>query len=346
MFRRSEANTLASPGPDTLAGDLDVRGLVVEVRRSGVWRPAVRDVSFHVSRGERVAIIGESGSGKSLTAMSIARLLPDGVRIADGEILFGGVDMVTADNETLRSIRGQHIGYVFQNPMSSMDPLMRVSSQAKESLLAHGIGTSSSRQKQIVELLERVGIRDAAQRSSEHPHQFSGGMRQRVMIAAALAAGPSLLVADEPTTALDVTVQARVLDLMRELSTENQLSLLMITHDLAVASQIADRMVVMYAGRVVETVATAEVTTKPHHPYSKALLALVPDMDAPATMPVPIPGHAVPGWMAGDACPFVDRCAFAQDICRTTPYTLSELAPDHRSACVIDPQDRVKVDIP
>ncbi|MCU1571123.1 MAG: peptide transporter ATPase [Naasia sp.] len=322
-------------------GELDVRGLVVEVRRSGTWVPAVRDVSFRVGRGERVALIGESGSGKSLTAMAIARLLPDGARIADGAVHLDGVDLTRADEATLRAIRGRRIGYIFQNPMASMDPLVRVGIQAEEALLAHGLGDATARRERVVQLLERVGIRDAATRARDFPHQFSGGMRQRAMIAAALAASPSLLIADEPTTALDVTVQARVLDLVRELSTESGLSVLMITHDLAVASQLADRLVVMYAGRVLETVDVKIAVGRPHHPYTQALLQLVPDMRSPAALPEPIPGAAVPPWQAGDGCPFASRCRFAVPECRETPYTMRDVGAGHGSACIRELAARV-----
>jgi peptide/nickel transport system ATP-binding protein len=315
---------------------LEIAHLTVEVRRASGWQTAVRDVSFTVDRGERVALVGESGSGKSLTALSIVGLLPRGARIADGAILLDGTDLVTADERVLRGIRGKTIGYVFQNPMASLDPLVRIGAQVQETLRAHGRGDRESRARTVAQVLDRVGIRDAEVRMNNFPHQFSGGMQQRAMIAGALAADPSVLIADEPTTALDVTVQARVLTLLKTLSEESHLSLLMITHDLAVASQIAERAIVMYAGRVLEDAPMGTVVDRPHHPYTEALLALVPDLASAVELPLPIPGNPIPGWEAGAACPFAPRCAHARDVCATTPWTLGPVEPDHLSACIRD----------
>lgn len=319
---------------------LEVRHLSVEVRRESGWRQAVRDVSFTVGIGERVALVGESGSGKSLTALSIARLLPQGARITEGEMELDGTDLVTADKKTLREIRGKTIGFVFQNPMTSLDPLVRVGSQVKEALRAHHIGDRGSRDSLTVQLLERTGIHDADTRVHNYPHQFSGGMQQRAMIAGALAADPSLLIADEPTTALDVTVQARVLNLLKSLSEERSLSLLMITHDLAVASQIAERVIVMYAGRVLEDASVRTIVERPHHPYTEALLSLVPDLRNAVDLPAPIPGNPIPGWDAGPGCPFATRCPFALETCSTTPWSLRTVAPGHLSACIRDQASR------
>jgi oligopeptide/dipeptide ABC transporter ATP-binding protein len=300
-------------------------------------------VSFRVESGERVALVGESGSGKSLTALSIAGLLPPGARIAEGEILLDGTDLVTADQKTLRRLRGRTIGFVFQNPMTSLDPLVRVGSQVKEALRAHGIGDNSSRDARAVQMLERTGIHDAETRMRNFPHQFSGGMQQRAMIAGALAADPSLLIADEPTTALDVTVQARVLALLKSLSEERSLSLLMITHDLAVASQIAERVIVMYAGRILEDAPVRTIVERPHHPYTEALLALVPDLRNAVDLPAPIPGNPIPGWDAGPGCPFATRCPFVLDECSTTPWALRPVALHHLSACIRERSARAEV---
>ncbi len=319
---------------------LEVRHLSVEVLRGLRWHNAVRDVSFTVESGERVALVGESGSGKSLTALSIARLLPRGARISDGEILLDGVDLTTADNKALGEIRGKVIGFVFQNPMTSLDPLVRVGSQVKEALGAHHIGDRRSRDSRAVQMLERTGIHDATARMENFPHQFSGGMQQRAMIAGALAADPSLLIADEPTTALDVTVQARVLALLKSLSEERSLSLLMVTHDLAVASQIAERVIVLYAGRVLEDAPVRTIVEHPHHPYTEALLALVPDLHNAVDLPAPIPGNPVPAWDAGLGCPFATRCPYAVDECSTTPWSLRPVAPGHLSACIRDQASR------
>ena len=247
---------------------------------------------------------------------------------------------MTADKKVLRQIRGRTIGFVFQNPMTSLDPLVRVGSQVKEALLAHHVGDRASRDVRAVQMLERTGIRDAQTRMLNYPHQFSGGMQQRAMIAGALAADPSLLIADEPTTALDVTVQARVLALLKSLSEERALSLLMITHDLAVASQIAERVIVMYAGRILEDAPVRTIVERPHHPYTQALLALVPDLHNAVDLPAPIPGNPIPGWDAGSGCPFATRCRYAQEVCSTTPWTLLPVAPHHLSACIREQASR------
>src|SRR5579863_2848320 len=319
---------------------LEVAHLTVEVHRETGWREAVRDVSFTVESGERVALVGESGSGKSLTALSIAGLLSRGARVTSGEILLDGTDLLTAGEKALRHIRGKTIGFVFQNPMTSLDPIVRVGSQVKETLQAHQVGDRGSRDVRVVEVLERMGIRDAETRMHNYPHQFSGGMQQRAMIAGALAADPVILIADEPTTALDVTVQARVLALLKSLSEERSLSLLMITHDLAVASQIADRAIVMYAGRVLEDASLRTMVEHPHHPYTEALLALVPDLNNAVDLPAPIPGIPTPGWDAGSGCPFATRCVFAERECSTTPWSLRSVSPGHLSACIRDPASR------
>jgi oligopeptide/dipeptide ABC transporter ATP-binding protein len=313
---------------------------MIEVRRAGEWRTAVRDVSFRLGPGERVAVVGESGSGKSLTALSLVGLLPPGARVSDGAVELDGVDLLRADAATLRSVRGQDVGFVFQNPMSSLDPVVRVGTQIGESLRAHGLGDRVARVERAVDLLTRVGVPDAGRRVRDFPHQFSGGMRQRVLIAAALAAGPSVLIADEPTTALDVTVQAQILSLIRSLSVEFHLSLLMITHDLAVARPIADRVIVMYAGRVLEDSPVARLIEAPDHPYAGALLDLVTELDGPIELPAAIPGFPIPGWEAGPGCPFAGRCPHHEERCLTTPWDLHTVGPDHLSACVIPREQR------
>ncbi len=320
------------------AAGLEVRELSVEVRRPEGWRHAVRDVSFAIADGERVALVGESGSGKSLTAMSLGALLPTGARVASGHLRFDGHDLRSAD---VAALRGRDIAFVFQNPMASLDPLIRVGAQIEETLEAHAIGDRRSRRRRSVELLERVGIRDAERRARDFPHQFSGGMRQRVMIAAALAGGPRLLVADEPTTALDVTVQAQILTLLRSLSDELGLSLLLITHDLAVARSVTERAIVMYAGRVLETAPMATLLERPHHPYTDALLRLAPDLEGPPELPDPIPGRPIPAWEAGDGCPFAGRCPYEQPRSRDLPWGLRPVGATHQSACVVPPADRI-----
>jgi oligopeptide/dipeptide ABC transporter ATP-binding protein len=318
----------------TPRSSLAVEGLTIEVKRPEGWLPAVRDVSFELAAGERIALVGESGSGKSLTALSLGGLLPQGARVRSGRIAFGVQDLL-GGRVDMQTVRGRSIAFVFQNPTSALDPLVRIGAQIEESMEAHGIGTRRSRRARAIELLELVGVHDAARRVRDFPHQFSGGMQQRVVIASALAANPRVLVADEPTTALDVTVQARILSLLRTLSDDLNLSLLLVTHDLAVARQIAESVIVMYAGRVLETAPTETIVSEPDHPYTEALIGLVPDIEEAADLPAPIPGRPVPAWEAGDACPFVGRCPYEQQRSRELPWALRTVGPNHRSACVI-----------
>jgi len=319
---------------------LAVHGLTIEVQRPEGHLPAVRDVSFELGAGECVALVGESGSGKSLTALSLGGLLPPGARVRSGKIEFEGNDLLVPGVD-MRAVRGRSIAFVFQNPMSSLDPLVRVGRQIEETMEAHRIGNARSRRARAIELLELVDVHNPSRRVRDFPHQFSGGMRQRVMIASALAANPKILVADEPTTALDVTVQAQILSLLRSLSDEFDLSVLLITHDLAVARQIAGRVIVMYAGRVLEVAATQTLVTKPDHPYTEALIALVPDIEDGAELPAPIPGTPMPAWQAGDACPFVGRCPYEEPQSRETPWRLTAISPGHLSACAVPrPQRR------
>lgn len=321
---------------------LQLHRVTIEVRRQGAWLPAVREASFTIGRGERVALVGESGSGKSLTAMSVGRLLPEGARIRSGRILFRELDLSELSAEDMRAIRGQHIGFIFQNPTAALDPTMTVGRQIAEALEAHGIGTPVSRSKRSIELLTRVGIPDASHRADDHPHEFSGGMHQRVMVASALAAEPNLLIADEPTSALDVTIQAQILELLHRLSMEMHLAILFITHDLAVAQTISERVIVMYAGRILENGPSQLLLKRPHHPYTQALLALAPRSESERGLLSPIPGMPASAWQVGDGCPFAPRCDFAEDRCSSTPWSLSAADDDedHRSACIIPPEMR------
>lgn len=251
---------------------LVVENLSIAFRQDGASRPAVRGVSFAVGRGETVALVGESGSGKSVTALSTVGLLPDSAEVS-GSIRYGATQMVGAAESTLRAIRGNDISFIFQEPMTSLNPLHTIERQLGESLALHQGLTGTNARARIVELLGKVGIRDAESRLSAYPHQLSGGQRQRVMIAMALANGPELLIADEPTTALDVTIQAQILDLLAELKAREKLSLLFITHDLGIVRRIADRVCVMKDGEIVEQGPAAEVFANPQHPYTRKLLA-------------------------------------------------------------------------
>ena len=265
---------------------LDVKNLAVSFRQDGEVTEAVKGVSFHINKGETVAIVGESGSGKSVSALSTVQLLPDSATVT-GQISYDGRDLANATQSELRAVRGNDISFIFQEPMTSLNPLHTLEKQIAESLLLHqGLDGSAARAK-VIELLDKVGIRDPESRLSSYPHQLSGGQRQRVMIAMALANGPELLIADEPTTALDVTIQAQILDLLAELKQTEGMSLLFITHDLGVVRKIADRVYVMEKGVVVEDGPTEQIFTNPSHPYTRSLLA------AEATgSPAPVPSGA------------------------------------------------------
>ena len=255
---------------------LDVRNLTVTFADSQV-APAVNDVSFQLASGETLALVGESGSGKSVTAFSILRLLQPPGRITAGRVLFEGRDLLTLPEREMRTVRGARIALIFQEPMTALNPVMRIGDQIAEALTVHGSSRTAARAR-TVKLLEAVKIPDAQRRERDYPHQLSGGMRQRVMIAIALACRPSLIIADEPTTALDVTIQAQVLDLLRELKTQFNLALLLITHDFGVVAEMADRVAVMHRGTLVETGSVRQILRSPEHEYTRTLLSAVPGM--------------------------------------------------------------------
>ena len=303
---------------------------------------AVDGVSFNVRPGERVGVVGESGCGKSVTALSIMRLLPKPAgEQAGGSILFEDEDLLSLPESHMRRVRGGKIGMIFQDPMTCLNPTMTVGKQIAESLHIHLKLPPAKARQRAISLLEQVGIPAAAERLNSYPHQFSGGMRQRVVIAIALACNPKLLIADEPTTALDVTVQAQILELISAVCKEFGTAVIMITHDLGVVAGMTDRVVVMYAGRVVETAPTDEVFANPRHPYTLGLLASIPRLDeerpeqlktiegAPPDLLKPPPG-----------CPFMPRCAFARSICRTMPpLEVTAGNSQHLMACWVDVTD-------
>jgi ABC-type dipeptide/oligopeptide/nickel transport system ATPase component len=257
---------------------LDVQGLTVAFAGSPAPVTAVDNVSFHIERGETLGLVGESGSGKSVTAFAILRLLPTAGRIASGRVLFEGRDLLALSEREMREVRGARISLIFQEPMTALNPVMRVGDQIAEALTVHGLARRDEARHRAIELLDAVRIPDAARRVRDYPHQLSGGMRQRVMIAIALACRPPLIIADEPTTALDVTIQAQVLELMRELKERFNLALLLITHDFGVIAEMADRVAVMYRGRLVEQGPVRQILRAPEHEYTRALLAAVPGM--------------------------------------------------------------------
>lgn len=303
---------------------------------------AVDGVSFHVQSGERVGVVGESGCGKSVTALSIMRLLPKPAgELAGGSILFEGEDLLSLPESAMRKVRGGKIGMIFQDPMTCLNPTMTVGKQISESLRIHLKLSSEEAKNRAVTLLEQVGIPAAAERSRSFPHQFSGGMRQRVMIAMALACNPKLLIADEPTTALDVTVQAQILELINGVCQDFGTAVIMITHDLGVVAGMTDRVVVMYAGKVVETAPTTEIFANPRHPYTLGLLASVPRLDAERPEQLKTIEGAPPDLLKPPpGCPFMPRCAYARAICKTMP-PLDPLKEDgrHLKACWVDVTD-------
>ncbi len=300
---------------------------------------AVEDVSFQVDAGETLAIVGESGCGKSVTALSILRLLPSPPsRLAGGSIRFQGRELTTLGESALRQLRGDRIGMVFQEPMTSLNPVLTIGRQLTEGLMRHRKLTRADARAQIIALLERVQIPDPARRLEQYPHELSGGMRQRVMIAIAMACKPSLLIADEPTTALDVTIQAQVLDLIGELRDEMGTAVVLVTHDLGVVGDVADRVIVMYAGRVVEDAAVDDLFDNPLHPYTQGLFAARPHLTPAGTgrrgrlteIPGMVPSLRSP--VAG--CAFAPRCAAATARCRSaTPLLQSRDASSHSVAC-------------
>ena len=315
---------------------LDVRELRTEFRTGiGVVR-AVDDVSYTVEEGETVAIVGESGSGKSAGAMSILRLIPDPPgRIVGGQILFAGRDLMRASDEEMRRIRGGEIGMVFQEPMTSLNPVLTIGRQITEAIEQHRGVDRAAAEKRAVELLTLVGIADPKRRLKQYPHQFSGGMRQRVMIAIALACDPKLIIADEPTTALDVTIQAQILELMRDLTRRLNVALIIITHNLGVVARYAHRVNVMYAGRIVESGLAEAVYHRPRHPYTVALLRSVPRLDRPRQARLdPVEGQPPDLTRLDAGCSFRARCRFAIDACaRARPPLDPTEEASHLAAC-------------
>jgi oligopeptide transport system ATP-binding protein len=295
---------------------------------------AVDGVTFQLRRGETLGIVGESGSGKSVTNLSIIRLIaePPG-RIASGEVLFNGQDLLLLPPKAMRKIRGRRIAMIFQDPMTSLNPFMKISRQLMEMTEIHLGHSRGQAYEHAIKMLETVGIPDARARADSYPHEFSGGMRQRVMIAMALSCQPELLIADEPTTALDVTIQAQILELIKKLKDETGTSIILITHDLGVVAGMTDYVLVMYAGKVFEQARTQELFARPGNPYTKGLLRSVPDPTAEQGKLYQIPGlppdvaHLKPG------CPFAPRCDRVQEICRQEFPPFVELTKDHHSLC-------------
>jgi oligopeptide/dipeptide ABC transporter ATP-binding protein len=293
--------------------------------------PAVDDVTFTIAAGETLGLVGESGSGKSVTALSIMRLVAPPGRIAGGRILFDGQDLAELGDEQMRRYRGRRIGYIFQEPMVALDPVYSVGAHIEEALTVHRIARGAAARRRTLELLEAVRVPDPTRRAGEYPHQLSGGLRQRVMIAIAIAANPALIIADEPTTALDATVQAEILDLLREMRRTFGLALLLITHDLGVVSDMADRVAVMYGGRIVEQSPTTRIFATPAHPYTVALLASMPGAHEGARLQA-IPGHVPAIGDMPEGCAFGPRCPRRFDACMVSP-PMVDVGPSHDARC-------------
>ncbi|MBR0658108.1 ABC transporter ATP-binding protein [Neoroseomonas oryzicola] len=316
---------------------LEVENLQTHFRTPDGINRAVDGLSFSVEAGETVAIVGESGCGKSVTSMSILRLIPEPPGKIAGSIRFNGRDLLKMSDKEMRAVRGNEISMIFQEPMTSLNPVLTVGRQIGETLRLHQGMSAAQAEDRAVEMLKLVGIPEPQRRVKEYPHQLSGGMRQRVMIAIALACNPKLLIADEPTTALDVTIQAQILDLMRDLKRTVGAAIVIITHDLGVVAEVAERVIVMYAGRKVEEAAVGKLFGSPRHPYTQGLLGSMPKLGSSLTGDETrlqeIPGLVPSLKKKLEGCVFASRCPHTTDLCRKVAPALEEKAPGHIAAC-------------
>ncbi|MFM2308282.1 MAG: hypothetical protein RLY87_402 [Chloroflexota bacterium] len=318
---------------------LEVRNLETQFKTQDGVVKAVNNVSFYVNRSETLGIVGESGSGKSVTSLSVMRLIPNPPgRISGGEVVFDGQDILKLSEEKMRELRGNRIAMIFQDPMTSLNPVLNIGQQITESLILHLKLSAREARDRAIELLNMVGIPGAAKRIDEYPHQFSGGMRQRVMIAMALACNPELLIADEPTTALDVTIQAQILELIKRLQSELGMAVIIITHDLGVVAGMADRVMVMYAGRVVEEGTTHDIFNNPRMPYTIGLLKSIPRLDDALDRRLePIRGMPPDLITLGAVCAFGARCDyFKAGVCDAQVPALRSVGANHNAACLFD----------
>ncbi|HEU5236779.1 MAG TPA: ABC transporter ATP-binding protein [Pyrinomonadaceae bacterium] len=313
---------------------LEVKDLRVYFRSAEGTVKAVDGISFDLKEGQTLGIVGESGSGKTVANLSLMRLIPEPPgEIVSGSVVLDGRDVLKMSARELRDLRGQQIAMIFQDPMTSLNPFMRVSKQLMEVTQLHLGHTKEEARVHAVRMLENVGIPDAAGRIDSYPHEFSGGMRQRVMIAMALSCEPQLLIADEPTTALDVTIQAQILELIKRLTAETNASVILITHDLGLVAGMTDQVIVMYAGKIFERAPTAELFAKPGNPYTKGLLRSVPDPTSKQGQLYQIPGQPPDLARLPDGCPFAERCERAEDICSREFPPFVQLTAEHFSLC-------------
>jgi peptide/nickel transport system ATP-binding protein len=322
---------------------LDIRGLKTHFKTDDGWLHAVDGVDLTVDRGETVGVVGESGCGKSVTAMSVLKLVPmPPGRIVAGQILWQGRDLVPLRPDEMQAIRAKEIAIVFQEPMTSLNPVYTVGEQIAEVIRLHEKLPRRAAMDRAAEMLKLVNIPTPARRVHDYPHQFSGGMRQRVMIAMALACNPKLLIADEPTTALDVTIQAQILDLLGDLKAKFGMAVMLITHAMGVVAETAQRVVVMYAGKVVEEATVGELFDNPRHPYTQGLIRSIPRIDLAATKKVRLEAirGVVPKLIAPpEGCRFAPRCRYVRDACTRATPPLRTVAPGHKAACILDTAD-------
>lgn len=317
---------------------LEVKNLSVSFKTFFGEVEAVRDISFNVGRSETVAIVGESGCGKSVTANSIMQLLPmPPAFFKNGEIIFDETNLLDKSDKEMEIVRGNEISMIFQDPMTSLNPTMKVGKQIVEGLVRHQRLSKSEAKKKAVEMLNLVAVPEPEKRAQQYPHEFSGGMRQRVMIALAMVSTPKLLIADEPTTALDVTVQAQILELMKEIQNKLDMAIILITHDLGVVADMSDKVIVMYAGQILEEGLTEEIFKSPSHPYTKKLLASVPSLNMSRDEPL----HSIDGtppdlYIPPQGCSFYDRCENAMKICKEYMPEFHVHSPTHKSRCWLD----------
>ncbi|MBS0604269.1 MAG: ABC transporter ATP-binding protein [Verrucomicrobia bacterium] len=314
---------------------LDVRKLHVKFSTLGGSLHAVRGIDFSLNEGETLGIVGESGCGKSATAKALMQLNPRHTSELSGEILYHGHNLLAFSEKKMQSVRGKEIGMIFQDPMTSLNPTIKVGRQIMEGYLRHFPGTPTKQARKIaLDTLTKVGIPHPEERFEAYPHTLSGGMRQRAMIAVALACEPKILLADEPTTALDVTIQAQILDLLKEIQKNTRTSILLITHDMSVVAKMCDRVIVMYAGQIVECASVEEIFTSPQHPYTQRLLSAIPRLNQPKDHPL-VPIEGTPPNLSNPlkGCGFCARCPFAMNICAAQQPPLFEVSPNHVSAC-------------
>lgn len=319
---------------EPLENVLDINDLHVTFSTYGGTIKAVRGVSFRIHKGETLTLVGESGCGKSVTANAIMRLIPDPPgKIARGKIMFNGMDLARRTEREMRRIRGVDISMIFQDPMTALNPTLSIGTQLLEGIKHHrNLSTKQAKQKAL-EMMHLVGIPNPDERLKHYPHQFSGGMRQRIVIAMALICEPQLLIADEPTTALDVTIQAQILDLFAHIQKETGVAIILITHDLGVVAQIADRIAVMYAGKIIETGTKRDIFYRAEHPYTKGLLHSVPRLDRKEEQLIPIDGTPPDLFAPPQGCPFTARCPFAMEVCDKLYPVHTRLSATHRVDC-------------